>query len=82
MVFKWRRRNTWGIHFHRVALAPAAVTALTKKGFSVAIEDGAGNEAKYINSAYEEAGAKVVDRKSAFAAGKCCEWRGYGTADA
>ncbi|KAK4304877.1 hypothetical protein Pmani_023185 [Petrolisthes manimaculis] len=52
----------------RVALAPAAVTILTKKGFTVNIEDGAGAEAKYINSAFEEAGAKVVDRNSAFAA--------------
>lgn len=50
----------------RVALAPAAVAALTKKGFTVAIEDGAGEEAKLPNSHFEEAGAKIVDRAAAF----------------
>ncbi|XP_053630194.1 NAD(P) transhydrogenase, mitochondrial-like isoform X1 [Cherax quadricarinatus] len=52
----------------RVALAPASVTALTKKGFNIVIEDGAGMEAKYYNSAFEEVGAKIVDRSSAFGA--------------
>ncbi|XP_042213471.1 NAD(P) transhydrogenase, mitochondrial-like [Homarus americanus] len=51
----------------RVALAPASVAALTKRGFNIAIEDGAGLEAKYHNVAFEEAGAKIVDRNSAFA---------------
>ncbi|XP_063851492.1 NAD(P) transhydrogenase, mitochondrial-like [Scylla paramamosain] len=50
----------------RVALAPTSVAALCKKGFSVSIEDGAGVQAKYLNSAYEEAGAKIVDRNAAF----------------
>lgn len=52
----------------RVALAPAAVAVLTKKGFNVAIEKGAGLEAKYYDSAFEEAGAKIVDRHSAYLA--------------
>ncbi|XP_045102962.1 NAD(P) transhydrogenase, mitochondrial-like [Portunus trituberculatus] len=50
----------------RVALAPTSVAALCKKGFSVSIEDSAGVQAKYLNSAYEEAGAKIVDRDAAF----------------
>lgn len=50
----------------RVALAPAAVTALTKKGFNVVIESGAGDEAKFPNAAFEEAGAKIVDKNAAF----------------
>lgn len=52
----------------RVALAPASVAALSKKGFNINVEDGAGVESKYLNSAFEEAGAKIVDRKSAFLA--------------
>jgi len=50
----------------RVALAPAAVAALTKKGFNVAIEGGAGEEAKIPNAAFEEAGAKIVDKDAVF----------------
>ncbi|KAK7073719.1 hypothetical protein SK128_014375 [Halocaridina rubra] len=52
----------------RVALAPASVAALTKKGFTVTIEKGAGVEAKYLDSAFSEAGAKIVDRNAAFTA--------------
>lgn len=52
-----------------MALAPAAVSVLTKKGFTVNIEDKAGALAKYPNSAFEEAGAKIVDRNSAFTSG-------------
>lgn len=50
----------------RVALSPTSVAALCKKGFSVSIEKDAGVEAKYLNSAFEEAGAKIVDRNAAF----------------
>lgn len=53
----------------RVALAPASVAALSKKGFTVSIESNAGIEAKYPNSAFEEAGAKIVDRNAAFTSG-------------
>ena len=44
----------------RVALAPAAVAALSKKGFTVQIEDGAGALANYPNAAFAEAGADVL----------------------
>lgn len=50
----------------RVALAPAAVTALAKKGFTVNIEKGAGLAAKYHDVAFEEAGAKIVDKNAAY----------------
>jgi len=50
----------------RVSLAPAAVALLTKKGFNVAVEDGAGVEAKLLNSAFVEAGAKIVDKDTVF----------------
>ncbi len=50
----------------RVALTPAVVTALTKKGFNVNIEDGAGVESKFRNIDYESSGGKIVDKSSAF----------------
>lgn len=50
----------------RVAMTPAACKLLTKEGFSIAIEDGAGVEAKFSNSDYEAAGAKIVGRNDAF----------------
>lgn len=37
----------------RVAMTPAACKLLTKEGFTVAIEDGAGLEAKFSNADYE-----------------------------
>ncbi|XP_013771968.1 NAD(P) transhydrogenase, mitochondrial-like [Limulus polyphemus] len=50
----------------RVSLTPAAVTALTKKGFTVKVEENSGVGSKFLNSAYEEAGAKITDLKSTF----------------
>lgn len=50
----------------RVALSPAAVATLTKKGFAVRVETNAGAEAKFLNIDYESVGAKIVDRKSTF----------------
>jgi len=43
----------------RVALVPAAIPALTKAGFEVAVETGAGDEAGYRDAAYIEKGAKI-----------------------
>lgn len=40
--------------------------ALIKKGFSVNVESGAGLGAKFRDSDYIEAGAKVVDEKLAY----------------
>lgn len=49
-----------------MAVIPAVVRTLTKKGFVVNIEDGAGREAKFSNDQYMEAGAKMVDKTNAF----------------
>lgn len=50
----------------RVALTPAAVATLTKKGFNVTVEENAGLEAKFLNEQYVESGAQIVDRQKAF----------------
>jgi NAD(P) transhydrogenase len=57
------------ISFHRVALTPAAAASLVKKGFTVNIEDGAGLESKFRNEDYANAGARVVDKVTAFCSG-------------
>src|ERR1700723_3686047 len=44
----------------RVAIVPAAVPILTKGGFEVAVQAGAGNEAGYPDASYTAKGAKVV----------------------
>ncbi|KAF1998963.1 NAD(P) transhydrogenase mitochondrial precursor [Amniculicola lignicola CBS 123094] len=52
---------------HRVAITPQNVQLLLKKGFSrVLIERGAGAEAQFTDEAYEQAGARTVDRRSVF----------------
>lgn len=48
----------------RVALVPASVSALKKLGTEVSIQSRAGVEAGFLDSAYEEAGAKVVSERS------------------
>ncbi|OAG03291.1 NAD(P) transhydrogenase mitochondrial precursor [Paraphaeosphaeria sporulosa] len=51
----------------RVAITPANVKLLLKKGFSrILIERGAGLEAQFTDEAYEQAGAKTVDKRSVF----------------
>ena len=50
----------------RVAMSPAACKVLTKEGFIVAIEDGAGLEAKFSNADYEAAGAKIMKKGEVF----------------
>lgn len=51
----------------RVAITPANVKLLLKKGFSrILIERGAGLEAQFTDEAYEQAGAETVDRRSVF----------------
>lgn len=49
----------------RVSLLPEAVSVLTKKGISVLVEAGAGAQASASDKAYENAGAKVVNRDEA-----------------
>ena len=44
----------------RVAATPATVAQLIKLGFEVHVEKGAGDLASFSDSAYTEAGAKVV----------------------
>ena len=51
----------------RVAMTPANVKLLLKKGFTrVLVEKGAGLEAQFTDQAYEHAGAKTVDRSAVF----------------
>lgn len=46
------------------------VQTLTKKGFTVNVEEGAGKEAKFMNDQYVSAGAKLVDKNNAFQSGE------------
>ena len=51
----------------RVAVTPKNVKILLKKGFSrVLVERSAGVEAQFTDEAYEQAGAKTVDRRTVF----------------
>ncbi len=50
----------------RVAISPAACKLLTKEGFSVVVEDGAGAEAKFSNADYEASGAVVKPLNDVF----------------
>jgi len=53
----------------RVALVPAVLPTLTKAGFEVHVQAGAGIEAGYPDSQYSDKGAKIVaDRQSVFSA--------------
>ena len=53
----------------RVALVPAVIPNLTKAGFEVAVQAGAGAEAGYPDAAYVEKGAKILpDRPAVFGA--------------
>ena len=45
----------------RVALVPELVGRLVAGGFEVLVERGAGEAASFLDAAYEEAGARVVD---------------------
>ena len=44
----------------RVAATPESVQRLVKPGFTVLVEDGAGDSAFYSNADYKAAGAKIV----------------------
>ena len=50
----------------RVAVVPATVATLTKKGFNVAVEENAGLEAKFTNDAYAQAGATITGVENVF----------------
>jgi H+-translocating NAD(P) transhydrogenase subunit alpha len=50
----------------RVAATPETVKVIKSLGFDVVVEAGAGAKASFPDSAYEAAGAKVVDTKAAW----------------
>lgn len=50
----------------RVAMSPAGVEALVKLGFQVQVESGAGEESKFSDQQYKDAGATITDVKGAF----------------
>jgi len=52
----------------RVALVPAVIPQISKAGFDVVIERGAGAAAGFPDAAYETQGARIGDRAAAFAA--------------
>lgn len=57
-------------YFFRVAVAPVVVSNLVKRGFNVIVEENAGALAKFSNSMYEAAGAKITDTTKTFQSGK------------
>ncbi|MGA7565557.1 MAG: NAD(P)(+) transhydrogenase (Re/Si-specific) subunit alpha, partial [Terriglobales bacterium] len=53
----------------RVAIVPAVLPTLTKAGFEVHIQSGAGADAGYPDALYADKGAKIIaDRAAVFAA--------------
>ncbi len=52
----------------RVALVPASVATLTKAGWEVRIESGAGERAGFADAQYADKGAQLVSRDEAFSA--------------
>ncbi len=50
----------------RVALSPAGVEALVKQGFQVQVESGAGEDSKFSDQQYKDAGAAITDVNGAF----------------
>jgi len=52
----------------RVAQSPESVAKLTKEGFTVKVESGAGAAASFSDASYTAAGALIVSREEAFKA--------------
>ncbi|MGZ4121235.1 MAG: NAD(P) transhydrogenase subunit alpha [Actinomycetota bacterium] len=52
----------------RVATVPPVVSEMSKNGFEVIVEAGAGAAAGFLDKAYEDAGAHIGSRDDAFAA--------------
>ena len=50
----------------RIALVPAAIQTLTKKGFTVNVEENAGLGANFLNDDFAAAGANIVSRDDSF----------------
>ncbi|MDG1533894.1 MAG: NAD(P) transhydrogenase subunit alpha [Candidatus Thalassarchaeaceae archaeon] len=53
---------------NRVAIVPKSVKKLTKAGFEVIIQSGAGAAASYLDSEYENYGGIIVERNEAISA--------------
>ena len=53
---------------NRVAIVPKSVKKLTKAGFEVVIQSGAGIAASYLDSEYENYGGIIVERNEAISA--------------
>ena len=53
---------------NRVAASPASVTALSKLGFTVIVEQGAGDKASFNDDVYQQAGAEIADKKQVWQA--------------
>ncbi|OOE58820.1 NAD(P) transhydrogenase subunit alpha, partial [Salinivibrio sp. IB282] len=53
----------------RVAATPKSVEQLIKLGFDVVVEKGAGEQASFEDTAYEQAGASIVDTDAAWQSG-------------
>ena len=53
----------------RVAIVPAVLPTLTKAGFEVHVQSGAGIDAGYPDSQYVDKGAKIVADRAAIFAG-------------
>jgi NAD(P) transhydrogenase subunit alpha len=63
----------------RVALVPAGVPQLTKAGFAVVVEPGAGEASGFADAAYADKGASLASsREAAFAADVLLQVRGLG----
>lgn len=50
----------------RVAITPVVAATLSKKGFTVNVEENAGFEAMFRNDDYAAAGAKIVNSKNVY----------------
>ena len=50
----------------RVAIIPSTVSALTKKGYSFFVQQGAGNASHHSDNLYTEAGATIVEKNEVF----------------
>lgn len=50
----------------RVALVPSSLAGLTKAGFEIVVESGAGEAAGFGDAAYQQHGARIADRGEVF----------------
>merc|ERR1712198_301554 len=57
--------ETW-TNEKRVACTPAVTAMLTKKGFTVNVQEGAGKLSSFRDDDFAAAGAKIVDKNTAF----------------